>query len=85
MPKELLKYLRDRTGWGFSVIYPKVEEGILRNEHRFWPKDLTLSLTSKDEIETKSKLITKLLYEVLTCEVTRLRASDRREVLWDIS
>ena len=81
LPKELLRYLRERLGWGFSVIYPKIEEGVLRVDHRFWPKDLTLSLTSKDEIEARGRLITKLLHEILTYEVVRLRVSDRRGIL----
>ena len=53
IPKEVLYYLRDRIGWGFTVIYPKPKQGVLRIEHRFWPKDLILSLSSKDEIEAR--------------------------------
>ena len=85
IPKDLLKYLREHLGWRFSVIYPKVEEGVLRVEHRFWPKDLTLSLTSKSEIEARGRLITKILHEILTYEVVRLRVSDRRGILRSVS
>lgn len=82
--KEVLDYLRNRVGWGFTVIYPKPRQGVLRIEHRFWPKDLTLSLTSKDEIEARGRLITKIVYEVITYEVMRLRSSDRRGVLGSV-
>ncbi len=81
LPREVLKYLRD-LGWGFSVIYPKPDLGVLRVEHRMWPKDLTLSLASKDEIERRGRLITSILYDVLTYEVSRLRlSSDGRGVV----
>jgi len=85
IPKEILHYLRDRIGWGFTVIYPKPKLGILRIEHRLWPKDLTLSLSSKDEIEARGKLITNILSNIITYEVTRLRSSsDRRGVLGSV-
>ena len=81
LPKEVLQYLRS-LGWGFSVIYPKPDRGVLRVEHRMWPKDLTLSLASKDEIERRGRLITAILYDILTYEVSRLRIrSDRRGVV----
>ena len=82
IPKEILDYLRNRIGWGFTVIYPKPKLGVLRIEHRLWPKDLTLSLSSKDEIEARGKLITNILSNIITYEVTRLKvSSDRRRVL----
>jgi len=67
------------------VIYPKPKLGILRIEHRLWPKDLTLSLSSKDEIEARGKLITNILSNIITYEVTRLRSSsDRHGVLGSV-
>jgi hypothetical protein len=82
LPKEILNYLRN-LGWGFSIIYPKPKLGVLRVEHRLWPKDLTLSLKSKEEIERRGKLITSILYDILSYEVSRLRtdSSDRRGIL----
>ena len=74
LPQEILNYLR-YLGWGFTVIYPKPRLGVLRVEHRMWPKDLTLSLASKDEIERRGKLITAILHDILTYEVSRLRSS----------
>ena len=35
IPKKVLDYLRNRVGWGFTVIYPKPRQGVLRIEHRF--------------------------------------------------
>ena len=85
IPKEVLDYLRKRLGWGFTVIYPKPKQGVLRIEHRFWPKDLILSLSSKNEIEARGRLITKIVYEIMTYEVMRLRSSDRHEGLRSVS
>ncbi len=82
LPTEILQYLRN-LGWGFTLIYPKPKLGVLRIEHRMWPKDLTLSLKSKDEIERRGKLITSILNDIIPYEVSRLnpQSSDRRGVL----
>ncbi len=85
MPREVLEYLRG-LGWSESRIYPKPELGVIRFEHRLFPKDLVLSLNSVREVELRHHLLTKIVYDIALTELTRLGAlgqpsSDRRGVV----
>lgn len=74
--KEKLKELVNFTGWGELVIYPKLEEGVIRVDYRFWPKPsarIELSMSSKDMMETIGRIIARLGYEIMRSEAERLR------------
>ena len=84
MSDGVLNYLKS-LGWGMTVIYPKPELGVIRFEHRLNPKDLLLNLRSKDELEFRYKVLTKIAYDIVTTETVRMnseginpQSSDRR-------
>jgi len=87
MPREVLEHLKG-LGWSESRIYPKPELGVIRFEHRLFPKDLALSLDAVKEVELRYRLLTKIVYDIALTELTRLGApgqpqpsSDRRGVV----
>lgn len=91
MTPEVLDYLKS-LGWEQTVIYPKPELGCIRFEHRIRPKDLLLNLSSKDELEFRYRVLTKVVHDIITAESIRMHkaspvadtVSDRRGVLGSV-